>query len=148
MPNAYIVRVKNAANKITDTRPKTMLSCFFYAKPTGANPLGAFWLFLATLTCAKPSRDVFCPGVKGIGPKGGSQLLREFGTLEGVFAGRDSVSSMGIRGAKALQALLRCAVDACIVAAVHVLWWTCLFFRRGASCAFLCDQEIGSKKMS
>ncbi|CAN0478396.1 unnamed protein product, partial [Scytosiphon promiscuus] len=46
-------------------------------------------------------------GVKGIGPKGGSHLLQKFGTLEGVFAGRESVSTMQIRGAKGLQALLR-----------------------------------------
>ncbi|CAN0564334.1 unnamed protein product, partial [Ectocarpus sp. 12 AP-2014] len=46
------------------------------------------------------------PGVKGIGPKGGSRLLEKFETLEGVFAGLDGVGSMGIRGSKALQTLL------------------------------------------
>ena len=45
--------------------------------------------------------------MKGIGPKGAAHLLQKFGTLEGVFAGRESVSSMDIRGAKSLQALLR-----------------------------------------
>lgn len=45
--------------------------------------------------------------MKGIGQKGGSRLLEKFGTLEGVFAGLEGVGSMGIRGSKGLQALLR-----------------------------------------
>lgn len=45
--------------------------------------------------------------MKGIGQKGGSRLLEKFGTLEGVFAGLESVGSMEIRGSKGLQALLR-----------------------------------------
>eukprot|EP00903_Cladosiphon_okamuranus_P014557 g13503.t1 len=46
------------------------------------------------------------PGVKGIGPKGGSRLLEKFGTLEGIFAGLEGVGSMQVRGSKSLQALL------------------------------------------
>lgn len=45
--------------------------------------------------------------MKGIGQKGGSRLLQEFETLEGVFAGLEGVANMDIRGSKGLQALLR-----------------------------------------
>jgi len=45
--------------------------------------------------------------VKGIGQKGGSRLLEKFGSLEGLFADLEGVGSMGIRGSKGLQALLR-----------------------------------------
>lgn len=45
--------------------------------------------------------------MKGIGQKGGSRLLEKFETLEGLFAGLESVGSVPIRGSKKLQALLR-----------------------------------------
>lgn len=37
------------------------------------------------------------PGVKGIGPKGGEALIQQFGTLEKIYEGLDSISSKNIR---------------------------------------------------
>ncbi len=37
------------------------------------------------------------PGVRGIGPKGATTLLREYGTLENIYNNLDNISSMGTR---------------------------------------------------
>lgn len=42
-----------------------------------------------------PSDNI--PGVRGIGPKGASKLLQEFGTVEGVYENLDSISAKGTR---------------------------------------------------
>lgn len=62
---------------------------------------------LLTLLLLLSSSFQLRAGVKGIGQKGGSRLLEKFETLEGLFAGLESVGSMPIRGSKGLQALLR-----------------------------------------
>ena len=42
-----------------------------------------------------PSDNI--PGVKGIGPKGAAALLRDFGTVEGIYENLDKVSAKGTR---------------------------------------------------
>lgn len=47
------------------------------------------------------------PGVAGVGPKTASALLKEFGTVENLYANLSKVPGLKIRGAKTLAAKLR-----------------------------------------
>ncbi|MGQ0385302.1 MAG: 5'-3' exonuclease, partial [Gammaproteobacteria bacterium] len=56
------------------------------------------------------------PGVPGVGPKTAGALLREFASLEELYAGLDRVPALAIRGAAQLPAKLREHRDAAFFA--------------------------------
>lgn len=47
------------------------------------------------------------PGVRGVGPKAATALIREYADLEGVYANLDGVAELELRGAKRLVELLK-----------------------------------------
>ncbi len=47
------------------------------------------------------------PGVRGVGPKAATALIREYADLEGVYANLDGVAELDLRGAKRLVELLK-----------------------------------------
>lgn len=47
------------------------------------------------------------PGVRGVGPKTASALLKEFNTMENIYQNLEDISSLSIRGAKTLASKLR-----------------------------------------
>ena len=47
------------------------------------------------------------PGVRGVGPKAATALIREYADLEGVYANLDGVAGLELRGAKRLVELLK-----------------------------------------
>ena len=51
------------------------------------------------------------PGVRGVGPKAATALIREYADLEGVYANLDAVAKLELRGAKRLVELLRTGRD-------------------------------------
>ncbi len=47
------------------------------------------------------------PGVPGIGPKTAGELLRRFGSLDGIYGGLAKIHALGLRGARRIQQLLQ-----------------------------------------
>lgn len=47
------------------------------------------------------------PGVRGVGPRAATALIREYADLEGVYANLDAVAGLELRGAKRLVELLK-----------------------------------------